>query len=146
MIDIDNLNAPDWLKNGLRKLDIDGDGLEKHEVEDVINFMADEKVRAKLDTKELDYTRFPPKIQEVLATWDLDKSGSISVDELMIAAKSQHKMAKQVGVGGGSTFFVGEEEKRRNGKILVCKTVRELFCTHIMMITAQRRILPEVNW
>jgi Ca2+-binding EF-hand superfamily protein len=45
--------------------------------------------------KNLRYTHFPPKVQEVLATWDDDNSGSVSVSELMVAAKAQERMNQE---------------------------------------------------
>ena len=46
VVDIKALNAPDWLKAGLQKLDLDGDGLEREEVEDMMVNLAHEGGRA----------------------------------------------------------------------------------------------------
>lgn len=91
-VDIANLNCPEWLKQALRSLDTDGDGLEREEVEEMLDFLAKQKAATKQNVTELDYTKFPPKVQEVLSGWDEDKSGSVSMQELLKAAKAQEKM------------------------------------------------------
>jgi hypothetical protein len=71
--------APEWLKEGLMKLDVDGDGLTREEVEDLLNWAAAHEAR-KRDVhgeagEELDYTMFPQAVRDALSIWDEDKSG-----------------------------------------------------------------------
>jgi hypothetical protein len=48
------MNAPDWLKDGLKRLDTDGDGLEREEVEELLNYMAQQKLARKNNSPELE--------------------------------------------------------------------------------------------
>jgi hypothetical protein len=77
------MDAPDWLKEGLMKLDVDGDGLERSEVEDLINWAAAQEARKRDQDgeagEELDYTMFPEAVRDALSTWDEDKSGGESL-------------------------------------------------------------------
>jgi hypothetical protein len=52
--DVDGMNAPEWLKEGLKKLDTDGDGLEREEVEELLNYMASQKLARKNNSPELE--------------------------------------------------------------------------------------------
>jgi len=57
--------------------------------------MAEEKLAHKNDSGEIRYRLFPDAVRDVLATWDDDGSGSISCEELMVAAKAQEKMNQE---------------------------------------------------
>jgi len=94
-IDIDALEVPDWFKSGLKKLDLDGDGLEESEVSEMLARVAEEKRRAKYNVDEIHYNHMPPKVQEVMRSWDHDLSGSVSVVELTAAAKAQAKLQQE---------------------------------------------------
>jgi len=75
-IDIDLLNCPNWLKEGLKKLDFDGDGLEKEEIDDMLQWCAEEKKTNMNNDPEISYTHMPEQVQEVMKMWDQDLSGS----------------------------------------------------------------------
>jgi len=94
-VDVDALDIPDWLRKGLKKLDVDGDGLEKSELYDVLTRVAAEKEAVSKNTGEIHYEHMPAKVKEVFAMWDHDQSGSVSHGELLSAAKAQQKLQKE---------------------------------------------------
>eukprot|EP00397_Hematodinium_sp_SG-2012_P000209 GEMP01000209.1.p1 GENE.GEMP01000209.1~~GEMP01000209.1.p1 ORF type:complete len:1308 (+),score=331.81 GEMP01000209.1:111-4034(+) len=94
-VDVDSLDIPDWLKDGLKKLDLDGDGLEKEEIDEMLSRVAEEKRMAKNNIEEIHYSHMPEKVQEVMRMWDHDLSGSVSVLELTAAAKAQEKLQQE---------------------------------------------------
>lgn len=94
-IDVDTLDAPDWLKACLKQLDTDGDGIDQEEIEEMLEVLQKMKIAEKNNSSDLDYTHFPPKVKEVMAQWDGDASGSVSVSELVVAAEAQKKMAQE---------------------------------------------------
>jgi len=95
-IDPMKLDAPLWLKQSLQKLDIDGDGIDQDEVNEMMDTLRAMKAAANANSADLDYTKFPQKVQDVLKVWDGDESGSVSVSELALAAESQKKMMKEI--------------------------------------------------
>merc|ERR1719160_2017997 len=44
------------------------------------------------NSAELNYKHMPPAVAEVLSTWDADKSGSVGVSELIMAAEAMKKL------------------------------------------------------
>jgi len=94
-LDLDSLDIPKWLKDGLKKLDSDGDGLEREEVDEMLTRMAEEKAMRKNNVAEVHYSHMPEKVQEVMRMWDNDLSGSVSVDELLEAARAQERIQQE---------------------------------------------------
>ncbi|CAD7967918.1 unnamed protein product, partial [Amoebophrya sp. A120] len=95
IVDVENLNVPEWLREGLKRLDTDGDGLERDEVEDMLDYMSREKLAVKLNLAELDYTKFPAKVQEIMAMWDHNSNGIVYMTDVLHAARAQQTMSKQ---------------------------------------------------
>jgi hypothetical protein len=95
VVDLDSIEMPSWLKEGLKKLDVDGDGLDKNEVDDMLQRVADEKRKQKENSDEISYAHMPEKVQEVMRKWDDDLSGTVSVAELINAAKAQDKLQQE---------------------------------------------------
>jgi hypothetical protein len=73
------LNCPMWLKVCLKKLDIDGDGIDPEELHDVLDVLAAMRTARDGNCSEIDYSHFPAKVKEVLQLWDGDRSGKIKI-------------------------------------------------------------------
>ena len=65
---------------------------EIHEAADIIRIA---KKGKEGNSADLNYKHAPESVAKVLAGWDTDKSGSISVFELMKAAEAQKKMSEE---------------------------------------------------
>ena len=61
-VNIAELHAPDWLKSSLQKLDADGDGLDREELEETLQRLAEMKLAVKNNSADLDYGAFPEKV------------------------------------------------------------------------------------
>jgi hypothetical protein len=82
----DFLAVVDTAKNGkLSAAEID-------EAADIIRISKKAKAG---NSAELNYKHLPDAVAKVLAPWDADKSGSVGVSELVMAAEAQKKMSEE---------------------------------------------------
>lgn len=77
-------------------IDSDGGGqLSAEELDEAADIIRIAK-KAKLNNSgELNYKHMPKVVSEVLAAWDVDHSGSVSVSELVVAAEAQQRMSDE---------------------------------------------------
>ncbi|CAD7967912.1 unnamed protein product, partial [Amoebophrya sp. A120] len=91
-VNIAELHAPEWLKSSLNKLDEDGDGLDREELEEMLQRLAEMKLAVKNNSADLDYNSFPEKVKTVLKLWDPENTGAVSVSELALAAEAEKRL------------------------------------------------------
>jgi hypothetical protein len=103
-VDIEALKVPGaslpyWFIDNLYLIDkadpSNADGtIDKDEMLEILHDAADLKMAKLNNSAEMDYTKLPKAVSEVLATWDTDGSGKIGVAELQAAARAQQQMAQ----------------------------------------------------
>ena len=69
-VHVNLLNAPDWMKQALQKLDEDNDGLSQDELLQWLDAIANQKRAHEANSDEIDYTLMPEKVQAVMRKWD----------------------------------------------------------------------------
>jgi hypothetical protein len=87
---------PPLLFDFLAVIDTANNGqLNVHEIEEASDIIRIAKKAKEGNSAELDYTHQPENIAKVLEGWDADKSGSVGVSELVMAAEAQKKMSEE---------------------------------------------------
>jgi hypothetical protein len=77
-------------------IDADGEGeLSAEELDEAADIIRIAKKAKSNNSAELSYKHMPKVVSEVLAAWDADRSGSVSVSELVSAAEAQLRMADE---------------------------------------------------
>ena len=65
-VHINLLNAPDWMKTALQKLDEDNDGLSQDELLQWLDAIAQQKKAHEANSDEINYELMPEKVQAVM--------------------------------------------------------------------------------
>ena len=87
---------PPMLFDFLAVIDTANNGkLSVEEIEEASDIVRIAKKAKEGNSAELDYKHQPENIAKVLAGWDADKSGSVGVSELVMAAEAQKKMSEE---------------------------------------------------
>eukprot|EP00746_Dinoflagellata_sp_MGD_P014138 gnl/MRDRNA2_/MRDRNA2_130838_c0_seq1.p1 gnl/MRDRNA2_/MRDRNA2_130838_c0~~gnl/MRDRNA2_/MRDRNA2_130838_c0_seq1.p1 ORF type:complete len:342 (-),score=55.78 gnl/MRDRNA2_/MRDRNA2_130838_c0_seq1:274-1299(-) len=77
-------------------IDADGEGaLSAEELDEAADIIRIAKKAKSNNSAELNYKHLPKVVSEVLTAWDLDRSGSVSVSELVSAAEAQRRMSDE---------------------------------------------------
>ncbi|CAD7961469.1 unnamed protein product [Amoebophrya sp. A120] len=89
-------NLPEWFTSGLEQFDKDGDGeLHKDEIMHWVNVILRMRQKKEANAPDIDYSEFPQQVKDVMARWDVDQNGLITVSELAAAGQAQEKMEKE---------------------------------------------------
>jgi len=83
---VDFLAAIDTAKNG---------ELSVEEIDEAAQIIHITKKAKENNSAEINYKHMPDAVAKVLAEWDADKSGSVSISELVMAADAQKKMKQE---------------------------------------------------
>ena len=114
--------TPQWFTKGLAELDSDKGGLvEQAEFEYWMHQVRKIKMAKENNSAELDYTTFPPVVQEAMRAWDTDGGGTVSVGELTAAANAQKKL---------------EQDNQNMKKFIVFLVPQILYTTNMEMYTS----------
>jgi hypothetical protein len=77
-------------------IDTDGEGeLSAEELDEAADIIRIAKKAKSDNSAELNYKHMPKVVSEVLSAWDVDRSGSVSVSELVSAAEAQLRMSDE---------------------------------------------------
>mmetsp|Transcript_43837 Transcript_43837/g.102371 ORF Transcript_43837/g.102371 Transcript_43837/m.102371 type:complete len:854 (-) Transcript_43837:64-2625(-) len=121
MLDVDQMNVSDNLKQLIRSIDADDDGvvdevnvrdalqmfttmksifgsnghMSHAEVEKGLNLLHHLVKERDANSGEVTYTHMPEGVQDVMKEWDMDRSGTVSVVELSAAAKAHKKIREE---------------------------------------------------
>lgn len=77
-------------------IDANGEGeVSAEELDEAADIIRIAKKAKKDNSAELNYKHMPKVVSEVLAGWDADRSGSVSVSELVSAAEAQQRLSDE---------------------------------------------------
>jgi Ca2+-binding EF-hand superfamily protein len=94
LVDIDELDVPEWLRCLLRAFDETQTGfLSKEDTTRALELMARRREQVIKNAPEFNYSDMPESVQDVLKTWDHNGSGSVNADDLMEAALAQQQLS-----------------------------------------------------
>merc|ERR1719326_2443576 len=69
--------------------------LSAEEIDEAADIIRIAKKAKEGNSAELNYKHLPEAVSKVLSHWDVDKSGSVGVSELVMAAEAQKKMSDE---------------------------------------------------